>query len=61
MIKDIRIVQDHGWVQLPNGEMDWGPTRYWMEVQYEGSDEWKPLNVVNLNEIPEANVQVISH
>jgi hypothetical protein len=51
MIKDIRIVQDHGWLQLPDGRLEWGPTQFWLEYQ-NGLNEWKKLDVVKINELP---------
>lgn len=51
MILALRVVQDHGWVQRPDGVMVWGPTKYWMESQNEDGS-WSPLNVVNINENP---------
>lgn len=52
MIKDIRIVQDHGWIQQPDGTLAWGPTRFWLEVLTDCSDEWKQPAIVKLNEVP---------
>ena len=52
MIKDIRVVQDHGWVQQPDGRLDWGPTRFWLEILTETDDNWRQLDVLKLNEVP---------
>jgi hypothetical protein len=54
MIKDIRIVQDHGWLQQPDGSLAWGPTQFWFEYQNE-LNEWKRLDVIKLNEFPNPN------
>lgn len=51
MIKDIRIVQDHGWLQQPDGKLEWAPTQFWIEYQDE-LNEWKKLDVVKINELP---------
>jgi len=51
MINDIRIVQDHGWIQQPDGTLAWGPTRFWMESL--GDDgQWTQLKVHMINEQP---------
>lgn len=55
MIKDVRIVQDHGWIQQPDGTLAWGPTRFWLEVLTDSSDEWRQLEVIKLNEVPNEN------
>lgn len=55
MIKDVRIVQDHGWIQQPDGTLAWGPTRFWLEVLTDNSDEWRQLEVIKLNEVPNEN------
>jgi hypothetical protein len=54
MIIDLRIVQDHGWIQQPDGSLMWGPTKYWMEQQKEDGT-WSPINVVNINQTPDPN------
>jgi len=55
MIKDIRVIQDHGWLQQPDGTLAWGPTAFWLEVLTNHSDEWRKLEVVNLNQYPDPN------
>jgi hypothetical protein len=51
MIYDVRVVQDHGWIQQPDGTLAWGPTRFWMESL--GDDgQWAPLKVHMINEQP---------
>jgi hypothetical protein len=54
MIKDLRIVQDHGWLQQPDGNLVWGPTQFWLEYLNE-LNEWKKLDVVKINEFPGEN------
>lgn len=54
MIKDIRVVQNHGWVQQPDGTLAWGPTQYWLEVLTD-TDDWKQLDIVRINETPNEN------
>ena len=51
MIKNIRIVQDHGWIQQPDGRLEWAPTQFWIEVQ-NGLNEWQKLEVFKINELP---------
>ena len=55
MIKDIRVVQDHGWLQQPDGTLVWGPTKFWLELITDHSDEWRKLEVFKLNEFPDPN------
>lgn len=55
MIKDIRVVQDHGWLQQPDGTLVWGPTSFWLELITDHSDEWQKLEVFKLNEFPDPN------
>ena len=53
MISDMRVVQDHGWIQNPDGTLSWGPTKFWIEALKDG--EWKELPVVKQNEFPQSN------
>ena len=55
MIKDIRVVQDHGWLQQSDGTLVWGPTSFWLEILTDHSDEWRKLDVVKINEFPDPN------
>jgi hypothetical protein len=53
MIRDLRVVQDHGWIQQPDGTLAWGPTKYWMESLGD-DDQWSALKVHMINEQPDA-------
>ncbi len=50
MIEDMRVVQDHGWIQNPDGTLSWGPTKYWLEACKNGI--WMELPVTKINEFP---------
>ena len=51
MIRDLRVVQDHGWIQQNDGTLIWAPTKYWLEA-LDDNGEWAPLKVHMLNEQP---------
>ena len=53
MISDMRVVQDHGWIQNPDGTLSWGPTRFWIEALKD--DEWRELTVTKINEFPRSD------
>lgn len=53
MISDMRVVQDHGWIQNADGTLSWGPTRFWIEALKD--DEWRELTVTKINEFPRSD------
>jgi hypothetical protein len=56
MITDLRVVQDHGWVTDPRtGNMNWGPTNYFIEVLREGETEYEPLMIRYVNREPKVD------
>lgn len=52
MIRDIRVVQDHGWVKTETGGTVWAPTNYWLEVLRDGEQSWEPLMIRYINREP---------
>lgn len=58
MLEGIRIVQDHGWVQQPDGKLTWGPTRWYLQVK-ESSEDWREIDVVKINETPKPDDPIL--
>jgi hypothetical protein len=59
MIVDMRVVQDHGWITDPRtGNMNWGPTNYYIEVLREGETEYEPLLIRYINQEPKVDESV---
>lgn len=54
MIRDLRVVQDHGWIQQPDGNLTWGPTRFWMESM-DDNGQWAPIKIHLINEQPKTD------